>query len=66
MNTPISLRLLIMQTGSDNWIAVSLERYIMAQGQSAEAAVQAFKRTLIADVAFGSQTGQQRSAAGWH
>ena len=59
MNTPISLRLLIMQTGNENWIAVSLERYVMAQGQSANGAVQAFKQSLIADVAFGMKQGNE-------
>ena len=59
MKSPISLRLLIMQTGNDNWIAVSLEHYIMAQGQSVDGAVQAFKKTLIADVAFGVSQGNE-------
>ena len=59
MSTPISLRLLIMQTGNDNWIAVSLERYIMAQGQSVDGAVQAFRKTLISDVVFGIKHGHE-------
>ena len=57
MKSPISLRLLIMQTGTDNWVAVSLEHYIMAQSQSVDGAVQAFQKTLIADVAFGVSQG---------
>lgn len=59
MKSPISLRLLIMQTGNDNWLAVSLERYIMAQGQSVDGAVQAFRNTLIADVSFGVSQGNE-------
>ena len=63
MADPISLRLLVMRTDTGNWIAVSLERYIMAQGQSADEAVAAFKRTLEAEIRFGLRINEEQPLA---
>ena len=67
MANPIFLRVLVMReevSGSDVWLTVALEHYIMAQGKSPDEAIEQFKSTLAAEIMCGLEQGNPEQPLG--
>ena len=57
VSKPMPLRILLKQGKSGVWLAICLERYIVAQGDTPEAAQQQLALSLAAEIVLGVQMG---------
>lgn len=58
LNIPLNLNVLLIKGElEDAWVAVSLERYIVAQGDSPENAIREFTLMLGSEIAYGTEHG---------